>query len=105
MLVTPAEEWCVETEGSVGTSRSRPRSLLSPWRPGPVRVGERRRLGTGWVVVPFGIPQLSERAGPSADAVRLRQMAWAAETAKTPPPRALRYNAKCCSWFRTQPQP
>jgi hypothetical protein len=49
--------------------------------------------------------RMSERAGPSADAVRLRQMAWAAETAKTPPPRALRYNAKCCSWFRTQPQP
>ena len=47
--------------------------------------------------------RMSERAGPSADAVRLRQMAWAAETAKTPPPRALRYNAQCCSLFRTQP--
>jgi hypothetical protein len=47
--------------------------------------------------------RMSERAGPSADAVRLRQMGWAAETAKTPPPRALRYNAQCCSLFRTQP--
>jgi hypothetical protein len=29
------------------------------------------------------------RAGPSADAVRLRQTAWVTETGKTPPPRAL----------------
>ena len=34
------------------------------------------------------------RAGPSADAVRLRRMAWAVETAKTPPPRALNINAR-----------
>jgi hypothetical protein len=33
------------------------------------------------------------RAGPSADAVRLRQMAWVAETAKMLPPRALFNNA------------
>src|SRR2546430_13175602 len=44
------------------------------------------------VRIPEKVPQSRHRwwrAGPSADAVRLRQMAWVAETAKLLPPHAL----------------
>jgi hypothetical protein len=42
---------------------------------------------------PKKIEKIEGRAGPSAVAVRLRQMAWVTETAKMLPPHALRYNA------------
>jgi hypothetical protein len=52
-----------------------PFSDAGPLFPGSPAIGSQRL--SGW------------RAGPSADAVRLRQMAWVAETAKMLPPHAL----------------
>ena len=50
-------------------------SDAGPFFPGSPAIGSQRL--SGW------------RAGPSADAVRLRQMAWVVETAKMLPPHAL----------------
>ena len=59
-----------------------------PEAPPRRNVRRRRRRALGRRRHPGGAVR-GWRAGLSADAVRLRQIAWVAKTAKTPPPRAL----------------
>jgi hypothetical protein len=59
----------------------------------PLGVREKAPNGCDKASPPKKIGKIGARAAPSAVAVRLRQMAWVAETAKMPPPHALRYNA------------